>query len=59
MEEIVRFLLEHPPFSQLPLLQIQRIASAVQIEYFGQGVQILTQGGKARRVSLPHPARQR
>ncbi len=46
MEEIVRFLLEHPPFSQLPLLQIQRIASAVQIEYFGQGVQILTQGGK-------------
>jgi len=46
MEEIVRFLLEHPPFSQLPLLQIQRIAGAIQIEYFGQGVQILVQGGK-------------
>jgi len=46
MDEIIRFLLEHPPFSQLPLLQIQRLASQVQIEYFGQGVPILVQGGK-------------
>lgn len=46
MDEIIRFLLDHPPFSQLPLLQVQRLAGMIQIEYFGQGVTIMTQGGK-------------
>lgn len=45
MQEIIRFLTEHPPFSLLPLATIQRIAGKIQIEYFGSNVVILAQGG--------------
>lgn len=46
MDEITHFLYEHPPFSQLPLDLVRRIASVVHIEYFAPGVDILVQGGK-------------
>lgn len=45
MEEIIRFLQEHPPFSLLPADQIQAVAEHIQIEYFATGQDILTQGG--------------
>jgi CBS domain-containing protein len=46
MEEIIGFLIQHPPFRQLPLLQIQRLAGIIQIESFSAGYEVLTQGGK-------------
>lgn len=45
MEEIARFLEHYPPFSFLTREQVQRVASAIQIEYFARGTDILEQGG--------------
>jgi CBS domain-containing protein len=46
MEEIVRFLAEHPPFADLSAATLNRIAGSIQIEYFVAGQEILHQGGK-------------
>jgi CBS domain-containing protein len=46
MEEIARFLHEHPPFSQLTFEQILPIAQKMQIEYFPQGKDILIHNGE-------------
>lgn len=45
MEEIARFLAEHPPFSLLPHEQLQRIARKMQIEYFPANHSVLIQDG--------------
>ena len=34
MEDIARFLHEHPPFSLLPFDQVRRVTELIQIEYF-------------------------
>lgn len=46
MEEIIRFLADQPPFSQLAPEQVQQIAAKMQIEYFAVGRDILTQGAE-------------
>lgn len=46
MEEIARFLHEHPPFSLLTFEQVQSIAAHVQIEYFLAETNILTHNAK-------------
>jgi CBS domain-containing protein len=46
MEEIARFLHEHPPFSLLTFEQVQSIAAHVQIEYFLAETDILTYNAK-------------
>ncbi|NJL34465.1 MAG: cyclic nucleotide-binding domain-containing protein, partial [Chloroflexaceae bacterium] len=45
MEEIARFLAEHPPFSLLAKEQVQSIASKIQIEYFPAEHNVLIAGG--------------
>lgn len=45
MDEVARFLYEHPPFDQLPHEQVQRLAGIIQIEYFARGHDILVQDG--------------
>lgn len=46
MEEIAQFLSEHPPFSLLPLDQVQRIACSIQSKTFAAQQHILTHRGK-------------
>jgi CBS domain-containing protein len=46
MEEIARFLHEHPPFSLLTFEQVLPIAQKMQIEYFPQGKDILIHNGE-------------
>lgn len=45
MEEVARFLSEHPPFSLLTSEQVQRLANAIQIEFFAAGQDILIRDG--------------
>ncbi|MFN8498894.1 MAG: DUF294 nucleotidyltransferase-like domain-containing protein [Anaerolineae bacterium] len=45
MEDIARFLHEHPPFSLLPYDQVRRVTDLIQIEYFPAGHNILVQDG--------------
>ncbi len=45
MEDIARFLHEHPPFSQLPFEQVRRVTDLIQIEYFPAEYNILIQDG--------------
>ena len=45
MEDIARFLHEHPPFSLLPFDQVRRVTELIQIEYFPSGHNILVQDG--------------
>jgi CBS domain-containing protein len=45
MEAIARFLAQHPPFAQLAPEEVLRISTTLQIEYFPEGCDILTQGG--------------
>lgn len=45
MDEIARFLGEHPPFNQLPAAELQRLAGLIEIEYFPAGHDVLIQGG--------------
>ncbi|MFN8472433.1 MAG: DUF294 nucleotidyltransferase-like domain-containing protein [Anaerolineae bacterium] len=45
MEDIARFLHEHPPFSLLPFEQVRRVTDLIQIEYFPAGHNILVQDG--------------
>jgi hypothetical protein len=49
MEEIARFLAQHPPFDRLPPELLAQTAGAVEIEYFARGARILRQGGEASR----------
>lgn len=46
MEEITRFLQEIPPFTQLATEQLERVANAVQIEYFSADQEVLVHNGK-------------
>lgn len=45
MDEIARFLREHPPFDQLPAEVLAQTAAMVEIEYFPRGTRILAQAG--------------
>ncbi len=45
MDEIARFLGEHPPFNQIPAADLRRLAGLIEIEYFPAGHHVLTQGG--------------
>lgn len=45
MLEVSRFLAAHAPFAGLPAEEIERVANAVQVEFFPAGTVILDQGG--------------
>ena len=49
MEEIARFLAQHPPFDGLPAELLAQTAAAVEIEFFPRGTRILRQGGEPSR----------
>jgi CBS domain-containing protein len=46
MDEIVRFLVEHPPWRDLPAERVAGIALRLQIEYFPRGARLLSGGGR-------------
>ena len=45
MDEIVRFLAEHPPWRDLPRDRVAEVAGRLQIEYFARGARLLSAGG--------------
>ncbi|WP_025745580.1 DUF294 nucleotidyltransferase-like domain-containing protein [Kallotenue papyrolyticum] len=45
MDEVARFLAEHPPFDQLPPERLRSLVRQLEIEYFPAGHVILRQGG--------------
>jgi CBS domain-containing protein len=42
--EITRFLREHPPFDALPAAAVERVAGAVEVEFYPAGTTIFSQG---------------
>jgi CBS domain-containing protein len=46
MDEIVRFLVEHPPWRDLPAERVEGVAARLQIEYFPRGARLLSGGGR-------------
>lgn len=45
MDEIVRFLVEHPPWRDLPRDQVRELAGRIEIEYFPRGARLPVMGG--------------
>jgi CBS domain-containing protein len=46
MEDIARFLYNHPFFSQVPFAEMQRLAQVIQVKHFPNGFDILVHNGK-------------
>ncbi len=47
MQEVVRFLQEHPPWRDLPAESIRRVAQRIEIEFFPRGGRVLSAGDRA------------
>jgi len=47
MQEVVRFLQEHPPWRDLPAESIRRVAGRIEIEFFPRGGRVLLAGDRA------------